>query len=142
MSNLYFDIAATTPLDNNVAKLITEIQSTAFGNPSSIHQFGQKSRSLIEKARRQISKSFSCKPNEIIFTSGGSESNNLVLKGFLKKGDHFITSSYEHPAIIKVAEALEKSPNLYSITVDQSLKTSCLITGWRKVDCTTKTSAD
>ena len=109
MNNLYFDIAATTPLDNDVAKLITETQIMAFGNPSSIHQFGQKSRSIIEKSRRQISKSFNCKPNEIIFTSGGSESNNLVLQGFLKKGDHFITSSYEHPAIIKVAQELEKN---------------------------------
>ena len=108
MNNLYFDIAATTPLDNNVAEFTSKIQSTIFGNPSSIHQFGQKSRSLIEKSRRQISSSLNCKPNEIIFTSGGSESNNLVLKGFLKKGDHFITSSYEHPAIINVAQELEK----------------------------------
>ena len=108
MNNLYFDIAATTPLDYNVSELMNEIQKTTFGNPSSIHQFGQKSRSLIETARRQMASSLNCKPNEIIFTSGGSESNNLVLKGFLKKGDHFITSSYEHPAIIKVAQELEK----------------------------------
>jgi len=108
MNNLYFDIAATTPLDSTVSKLITEIQNTIFGNPSSIHQFGQKSRSVIEKSRRQIAASLNCKPNEIIFTSGGSESNNLVLKGFLKNGDHLITSSYEHPAITKVAEELEK----------------------------------
>ena len=109
MNNLYFDIAATTPIDNNVSKLMMEIQNTIFGNPSSIHQFGQKARSVIEKSRRQIAKSFNCKPNEIIFTSGGSESNNLVLKGLLKKGDHLITSSYEHPAITKVAHKLEKN---------------------------------
>ena len=108
MNNLYFDIAATTPLDHDVSKLITEIQNTAFGNPSSIHQFGQKSRSLIEKARRQIAKSLNCKPSELIFTGGGSESNNLILKGFLGKGDHLITSSYEHPAITKVAQELEE----------------------------------
>ena len=66
MYNLYFDIAATTPLDERVAKLINEVQTTIFGNPSSIHQFGQKSRSLVEKSRRQISKSLNCKPNEII----------------------------------------------------------------------------
>ena len=108
MNNLYFDIAATTPLDNNVSKLMTEIQNTVFGNPSSIHQFGQKSRSLIETARRQMASSLNCKPNELIFTSGGSESNNLVLKGLLKAGDHLITSSYEHPAIIKVSQELEK----------------------------------
>ena len=67
MNNLYFDIAATTPLDNNVSKLMTEIQNTVFGNPSSIHQFGQKSRSLIETARRQMASSLNCKPNELIF---------------------------------------------------------------------------
>ena len=108
MHNLYFDIAATTPLDRNIAELMTEIQNTVFGNPSSIHQFGQKSRSIVEKARRQISKSLNSKPNEIIFTSGGSESNNLVLQGLLNPGDHLITSSYEHPAIINVAKELEK----------------------------------
>ena len=102
MNNLYFDIAATTPLDYNVSELMNEIQKTTFGNPSSIHQFGQKSRSLIETARRQMASSLNCKPNEIIFTSGGSESNNLVLKGFLKKGDHFITSSYEHLSLIHI----------------------------------------
>ena len=107
MTNSYFDIAATTPLDPKVSKLMTEIQDTVFGNPSSIHQFGQKSRSLIEKSRRLIAKSLNCKSNEIIFTSGGSESNNLALKGFLEKGDHLITSSYEHPAITKVAQELE-----------------------------------
>ena len=57
MHNLYFDIAATTPLDKNVAELITKVQSNIFGNPSSIHQFGQKARSIIEKSRRQIAKS-------------------------------------------------------------------------------------
>ena len=108
MNNLYFDIAATTPLDSNVSELMNKIQQTAFGNPSSIHQFGQKSRSLVETARRQMAKSLNCKPNEIIFTSGGSESNNLVLKGLLKKGDHLITSSYEHPAVFNVARELEK----------------------------------
>ena len=90
MNNLYFDIAATTPLDYNVSELMNEVQKTTFGNRSSIHQFGQKSRSLIEKSRRQIATSLNCKPNEIIFTSGGSESNNLVLKGLLKKGDHLV----------------------------------------------------
>jgi len=109
MHNLYFDIAATTPLDKNVAELIAEVQSNVFGNPSSIHQFGQKARSIIEKSRRMIAKSLNCKPNEIIFTGGGSESNNLVLHGFLKPGDHLITTSYEHPAIIKVANKLEET---------------------------------
>ena len=108
MNNLYFDIAATTPLDENVAKFMTEVQSTIFGNPSSIHQFGQKSRALVEKSRRQVANALSCKPNEIIFTGSGSESNNLVLQGYLNSGDHLITTSYEHPAIMNVSKELEK----------------------------------
>ena len=108
MNNLYFDIAATTPLDINVAELMAEVQSNVFGNPSSIHQFGQKARAIVEKSRRQIATALSCRPNELIFTGSGSESNNLVLQGFLKPGDHLITSSYEHPAIINVSQELEK----------------------------------
>ena len=66
MHNLYFDIAATTPLDTNVAELMNEIQINIFGNPSSIHRFGQKSRSVVETSRRQISKSLNCNlDNEI-----------------------------------------------------------------------------
>tara|TARA_B100001250_G_scaffold332184_1_gene297516 strand:- start:289 stop:1437 length:1149 start_codon:yes stop_codon:yes gene_type:complete len=109
MNNLYFDTAATTPIDKNVSDIMIETQNSIFGNPSSIHQFGQKSRSLIEKSRRTIATSFNCKPNEIIFTSGGTESNNLVLKGILKPGDHLITSSYEHPAVINAAQQLENN---------------------------------
>ena len=105
----YFDIAATTPIDNQVIDLMHKINSEYFGNPSSIHAIGQKSHNLIEKSRINISEVLNCKSSEIYFTSGGSESNNIVLKGLLKKGDHFITSSYEHPSILGLAKDLIKN---------------------------------
>ena len=105
---IYFDVAATTPVDKEVINLINSINLNYFGNPSSIHQHGQKSHNLIEKSRISIAKSINCNPSEIIFTSGGSESNNLVLKGVLNSGDHLITSSYEHPSILTLAKSIEK----------------------------------
>ena len=108
-NSLYFDIAATTPLNLDVANHINEINKTTYGNPSSIHQIGQKAHNIIERARKKISNLLGCKESEIYFTSGGSESNNIALRGILKKGDHFITSSYEHPAILDVAKHLEQN---------------------------------
>jgi len=103
----YFDVAATTPIDKEVADLMHEINLDFFGNPSSIHQFGQKAHNVLEKSRKKISSLLKCHESEIFFTSGGTESNNIVLKSSLKKGDHFITSNYEHPAILKVAKDLQ-----------------------------------
>jgi cysteine desulfurase len=107
MKKIYFDIAATTPVDSKVATLMSHVMTQTFGNPSSIHKFGQESHSVIERARLQLATALSCEPGEIIFTGSGSESNNLVLQGLLQSGDHVITSSYEHPAILNVVEALE-----------------------------------
>jgi len=106
-SNLYFDIAATTPIDIKVAELIHKLNIESFGNASSIHSIGQKSHNIIERSRISIAKLLQCNPSEIYFTSGGSESNNLVLKGVLQSGDHFITSSYEHPSILGLIKKLE-----------------------------------
>ncbi len=106
MKRIYFDISATTPIDKNVANHMHDLQKSNFGNPSSIHREGQASRAVIEKSRRQLSKTLNCMPDEIIFTSSGTEANNMVLSGTLKKNDHFITSSYEHPAILKVLPSL------------------------------------
>jgi len=99
MKNLYFDIAATTPVDKSVNTLMFEIQKNLWGNPSSIHKFGQDSYCIIEKSRIQLSKLINCKSEEIIFTGCGTESNNIILNGLLQSGDHVITSSYEHPAV-------------------------------------------
>jgi len=107
MKKIYFDIAATTPVDPKVATLMSHVMTQTFGNPSSIHKFGQESHSVIERARLQLATALNCEPGEIIFTGSGSESNNLVLQGILKSGDHIITSAYEHPAILNVIEALQ-----------------------------------
>jgi len=104
----YFDIAATTPIDSNVLEIMNEVNSNFFGNPSSVHQAGQKSHNLIEKSRRTMADLLGCLPSEIIFTSGGTESNNIALNGILKSGDHFITTSYEHPSILNTAKEIEK----------------------------------
>ena len=107
MKKIYLDIAATTPVDPKVATLMSQVMTQTFGNPSSIHKFGQESHSVIERARLQLATALSCEPGEIIFTGGGSESNNLVLQGILNSGDHIITSAYEHSAILNVIEALQ-----------------------------------
>ena len=106
--NIYFDIAATTPTDPLVLKRMNEIDGDYYGNPSSVHFFGQKSHNLVERCRKEIAIDLGCEPSEIFFTSGGTESNNIALKGILKKGDHLITSSYEHPSILNVAKKIEK----------------------------------
>ena len=109
MKRIYCDISATTPIETEVASLMHDLQQTTFGNPSSIHREGQAAKALLEKARRQIATSLRCSPEEIIFTSSGTEANNMVLKGFLRSGDHLITSTYEHPAIINVLPYLKKN---------------------------------
>ena len=75
----YFDHSATTPVHSDVSELMDSIQSTIYGNPSSIYSAGQKAKSVIENARRQIADSISFEPEQIIFTSGGTESNNQVI---------------------------------------------------------------
>ncbi|MAJ44848.1 MAG: cysteine desulfurase NifS [Candidatus Marinimicrobia bacterium] len=104
---IYFDSAATTPVDKEVVKYMSEILENVYGNPSSIHKLGQNAKAVIEKSRRKVAQSINANSGEIYFTGGGTESNNLVLRGVLKKGDHFITSSVEHPAILKTLEYLE-----------------------------------
>lgn len=105
---IYFDSAATTPVDPEVVKYMSDILKNVYGNPSSIHKIGQDAKAVIEKSRRQIAQSLGANSGEIYFTGGGSESNNLVLRGLLQAGDHFITSSIEHPAILNTAEDLKK----------------------------------
>ena len=107
--NLYFDTAATTPVNPEVANLMHEINLEHYGNPSSIHSQGQKSHNIIERSRTEIANILGCSVSELYFTSGGSESNNIVLKGLLQAGDHFITSSYEHPSILGLCEELKKN---------------------------------
>ena len=102
-------------MDDRIIKLMNDMQKHNYGNPSSIHREGQSARAIIEKSRRQLSNILNCKANEIIFTSSGTEANNMVLKGVLENDDHLITSSYEHPAILKVLPYLKNKGVEFSI---------------------------
>ena len=105
----YFDHCATTPLHERVTEVMQKTESEHFGNPSSTHTWGQKSRSIIETARSQIADSIGCDPYEIIFTGGGTESNNLVLYNLIYGSkNHVITSAIEHPAILNVLDRLKQ----------------------------------
>lgn len=118
---LYFDHSATTPIDIKVLALMHEIANTHFGNPSSIHKYGQKARAIIEKSRRQIADALGVKSRNIIFTGGGSEANNMVLQNLLYNDKkHVITSLIEHPAILKVLKHLKNFGVSYTtIPVDK-----------------------
>ena len=112
MKRIYLDHAATTPLDSRVLSAMLPYYETKFGNASSIHSFGRESREAIAKAREQIAVTIGAKPEEIIFTSGGTESDNLAIKGIsyaLKdKGRHLITSQIEHVAVLESFKSLEQ----------------------------------
>jgi cysteine desulfurase len=108
---IYLDYNATTPVHPEVTETIRPYLENFFGNPSSMHAYGAQARTAVEKARAQVAALVGCKNHEIIFTSGGSESNNMAIKGAAlykrKKGNHIITSSIEHPAVAEVCKYLE-----------------------------------
>ncbi len=109
---IYLDNAATTALDESVMKKTHKIISFAYGNPSSIHRVGKIARQELEKAREKIAKFIKAEKDEIIFTSGGTESNNLAIKGLALANPnkkHIITSVIEHPSVLEVCKELEKS---------------------------------
>ncbi|MBH30638.1 MAG: cysteine desulfurase NifS [Candidatus Marinimicrobia bacterium] len=106
---IYLDYSATTPLDSRVADLMDTVGRDSFGNPSSIHQLGQSARARIETARRQVAATIGARPSEIIFTSSGSESNNIVLWDVIQReGKHIIISELEHPSVYTTAKVLRK----------------------------------
>jgi len=108
---IYLDNAATTKVDDKVTKKIREVFVDNYGNASSSHSYGRKAREIINNAREKIAKFIGTDTSEIIFTSGGTESNNLALKGLALANPnkkHIITSVIEHPAILETCRALEK----------------------------------
>ena len=124
MRPIYLDYNATTPVDPEVAAAMRPFLEEHFGNPSSTHWYGIQTKKAVEKARRQIAELLNCKPEEIIITSGGSESNNYAIKGvaFAKreKGNHIITSAIEHPAVTEVCGYLEgEGFRITYLTVDE-----------------------
>ena len=110
IEKVYLDNAATTRVDPNVVVVMTDCLRKNYGNPSSIHSFGRKSRALIEKSRRKIASLINASPSEIYFTSGGTEADNMALRGAVRDAgvQNIITSKIEHPAVLNTAINLQK----------------------------------
>ena len=121
----YFDHAATTMVDEEVLRKMLPYFSVEYGNPSSIYGIGRSNKRTIEEARMKVAKAINAKPQEIYFTSCGSESDNLALKGIalknIDKGNHIITSKIEHHAILETCKSLEKNGfNITYLNVDEN----------------------
>lgn len=118
MQTIYLDHAATTPIHPEVSAVYVKAMDTVFGNPSSIHSFGRSSRKLLDDARKTIAEALHAEPNEIIFTSGGTEADNVAIFGTVsamkEKGNHIITTAVEHHAVLNPCKELEK--NGYHVT--------------------------
>ncbi|XJZ26327.1 cysteine desulfurase family protein [Bacillota bacterium Lsc_1132] len=112
MERIYLDHAATTPMHPKVSEKMLEIMNFHFGNPSSIHSFGREARHLIDLSRETMARSIGAKENEIIFTSGGTEADNMALFGVAESyqtaGKHIITTQIEHHAVLHACQKLEK----------------------------------
>ena len=108
---IYLDYNATTPHDPEVIEAMRPYLETEFGNPSSSHWYGIKPKQAVEAARSQVAGLLNCRPSEVFFTSGGTESNNHAIRGvarrLMHKGNHIITTSFEHPAVLEVCRSLE-----------------------------------
>jgi cysteine desulfurase len=112
MRRIYLDHAATTPTHPEVVKAMLPYFTEAFGNPSSIYSYGQEARGAVEEARTKVAELIGAQNDEIVFTSGGTEADNLAVKGVAyaseRKGNHIITTSIEHHAVLEVCKFLEK----------------------------------
>ncbi len=120
MKTVYLDNAATSPIDHRVVERITEVMTTTFGNPSSTHQFGRKARTIVEEARKSIAKHFNVTASEIVFTAGGSEADNLILKNAVQHlgVTRIVTSKIEHHAVLHTVEAMASEFNVEVSYVD------------------------
>lgn len=112
MERIYLDNAAATPLDPRVLQVMMPYLTEAYGNPSSLHYFGQQARAAVQKARTQVAATLGVKGEDIVFTSGGTEADNLAILGFLRanypQGGHLITTNVEHHAVLRTFQALER----------------------------------
>jgi cysteine desulfurase len=109
MRRVYFDNNATTPLLPEVFEAMRPYFGEHFGNASSIHHHGQETRAAVERARESVAALLGCRPSEIVFTSGGTEGDNLAIFGLVRPGDHVITSTIEHHAVLNSCKHLEAS---------------------------------
>ena len=112
MRKVYLDHSATTPADPRVIEAMLPYLTEQFGNASSVHQWGQEARAAVDRARRQIASAIGARANEIVLTSGGTEANNLAIRGICEMarshGRHVITSAIEHPSVRGTLDSLEK----------------------------------
>lgn len=125
MRHIYLDHNATTPIHPEVLDAMMPYLNDKFGNASSIHSFGQETKVAIDKARETVAQALGAKPAEIFFTSGGTESDNLAIKGIAyshrKKGNHIVTSKIEHHAVLHTCQFLEKQGSVVTyLPVDQT----------------------
>ena len=111
MDKIYLDHNATTPVAPEVLHIVTSVLQDQMGNPSSVHSMGRSARVLIDEAREQVASLIGASPSEIVFTSGGTEANNLALLGVAlgmgKSGGHIVTSQVEHPSVLNPCKQLE-----------------------------------
>ena len=116
---IYFDNAATTRVRPEVIELMTKIMAEDYGNPSSKHRFGMYAENYLRQAAEDIAATLKCRPGEILFTSGGTEADNMAIAGVFRararRGRHMITSCIEHPAVYKTLESLEKEGLEYTV---------------------------
>lgn len=112
ISKVYLDHSATTPVDPRVVAAMLPFFTEKFGNASSVHSFGQEARAAVDRARREVAALIGARSNEVVFVSGGTEANNLAIKGICDLNPsatgHIITSAIEHPSVLGVCAALEK----------------------------------
>src|SRR5918998_407177 len=112
MRRVYLDNSATTPVDPRVVEAMLPYLMEKYGNASSVHFFGQEARAAVDRARREVAALVGARPNEIIFLSGGTEANNLAVRGLAdaakQYGRHIITSEIEHSSVRGICDALEK----------------------------------
>nr|WP_246861215.1 cysteine desulfurase family protein [Bacillus sp. REN3] len=112
VERIYLDHAATTPLHPEVLAAMVKVMEAEFGNPSSIHHFGREARKILDETRQELADSIRAKSNNIIFTSGGTEADNLAIIGYAEKnrdkGQHIITTQFEHHAVLHSCEELER----------------------------------
>ena len=119
MRRVYLDNNATTPVLPEVLEAMRPYFAESFGNASSIHHFGQQARAAVERARQSVADLVGARPAEIVFTSGGTEGDNLAIFGMVRPGDHVITSTIEHHAVLNSAKRLaERGCEVTSVPVD------------------------
>src|SRR5918998_1712392 len=110
MRRVYLDHSATTPVDPRVVEAMLPFLTAKFGNPSSVHFYGQEARAAVDRARREVAELVGARPNEVVFTSGGTEANNLAIRGLCEQhaehGRHVITTAIEHSSVRGICDSL------------------------------------